>query len=196
MKLDEKIITATVLISNRHENKEETLETLDEILHCSDGWEKAKYFADFIVSLALSRVKKEKGISAKTAVLSIYSEIEYVDKMLVDELRKEHIRIFGEDEENDKLIREVKIRSNWKQALLEKLNVTKGLGALALVTYVGYSFTKEDLAELAKVYKENSNLQELIVAMLVTANFHKQASDFSESNLEKYLNDDKIKFEW
>lgn len=71
MKLDlnEKIIAATVLLANKHEDKKEVLETVNDILHCFDGWEKVNYFSTFIVSLALQKVKDEPELSAKEAVL-------------------------------------------------------------------------------------------------------------------------------
>ena len=57
MKLDlnEKIIAATVLLANKHEGQKEMLETINAILYCSDGWEKAICFSTFIVSLALQK---------------------------------------------------------------------------------------------------------------------------------------------
>ena len=193
MKLDlnEKIIAATVLLSNKYEDNKEVLETVNDILHCSNGWEKVQYFSMFIVSLALQKVKDEPEFSTKEAVLSYYADIERIDKTLIKELRKEYNSIFGKNEESDKLIREVDIRSNWKQALLSNLDNPKGLGVLAY--YVGCSFTKEELTELATIYKENKNLQEMIEIILEAANYHKEASDFSESNLEKYLNTDTVK---
>ena len=72
----------------------------------------------------------------KEAVLSYYTDIERIDKTLIKELRKEYNSIFGKNEESDKLIREVDIRSNWKQALLSNLDNPKGLGVLAY--YVGF----------------------------------------------------------
>ena len=195
MKLDlnKKIIAATVLLANKHEDQKEMLETVNDLLRCSDGWEKAIYFSTFIVSLALQKAKDETEISAKEAVLSYYADVERVDKVLIKELRKEYSGIFGKNEENDKLIREIKIRSNWKQALLSNLDNPKGLGVVALAYSVGCSFTKEDLMELAKIYQENKDLQEMIETILEAANYHKEASDFSESNFEKYLNTDTVK---
>lgn len=195
MKLDlnEKIIAATVLLANKHEDQKEMLETVNDLLRCSDGWEKAIYFSTFIVSLALQKAKDETEISAKEAVLSYYADVERVDKVLIKELRKEYSGIFGKNEENDKLIREIKIRSNWKQALLSNLDNPKGLGVVVLAYSVGCSFTKEDLMELAKIYQENKDLQEMIETILEAANYHKEASDFSESNFEKYLNTDTVK---
>ena len=51
MKLDlnEKIIAATVLLANKHEDQKEMLETVNDLLRCSDGWEKAIYFSTFIL---------------------------------------------------------------------------------------------------------------------------------------------------
>lgn len=195
MKLDlnEKIIAATVLLANKHEGQKEMLETINAILYCSDGWEKAICFSTFIVSLALQKVKDEPELSAKEAVLSYYADVERIDKALIKELRKEYTDVFGENEENDKLIREIKIRSNWKQALLSNLDNPKGLGVVALAYGVGCCFTKEDLMELAKIYQENKDLREMIETVLEAANYHKEASDFSESNLEKYLNTDTVK---
>jgi hypothetical protein len=193
LNLDEKIIAATVLLSNKYEDKKEILETVDEILHCTDGWEKAMYFSTFIVSLAFKKVKDDAEVSAKEAVLSYYADVECIDKTLLKELRKEYVDIFGKNEENDKLIREVDIRSDWKKALLSNLDNPKGFGVLGLAYGVGCSFTKEDLMELAKIYQENKDLREMIEIILEAANYHKEASDFAESNLEKYLNGDKIK---
>lgn len=185
-----------MLLANKHEDQKEMLETVNDLLRCSDGWEKAIYFSTFIVSLALQKAKDETEISAKEAVLSYYADVERVDKVLIKELRKEYSGIFGKHEENDKndkLIREIKIRSNWKQALLSNLDNPKGLGVVALAYSVGCSFTKEDLMELAKIYQENKDLQEMIETILEAANYHKEASDFSESNFEKYLNTDTVK---
>ena len=158
----------------------------------TDG-KKAICFSTFIVSLALQKVKDEPELSAKEAVLSYYADVERIDKALIKELRKEYTDVFGENEENDKLIREIKIRSNWKQALLSNLDNPKGLGVVALAYGVGCCFTKEDLMELAKIYQENKDLREMIETVLEAANYHKEASDFSESNLEKYLNTDTVK---
>ena len=46
MKLDlnEKIIAATVLLSNKYEDNKEVLETVNDILHCSNGWKRFNIF--------------------------------------------------------------------------------------------------------------------------------------------------------
>ena len=72
------------------------------------------------------------------------------------------------------------IRNNWEQALRQ---VKKGTD---LSYPIQWSFSDNDIFELAKLYKRNK-FRKKIWDLLEDCNFHTECGDFAEGNFDKYI---------
>jgi len=88
-------------------------------------------------------------------------------------------------------VKEWKVRGDWKTAL-------DGVSAgHRLSSVIGYGFYKEDITELAKLYKSDgvneyghlTERQQKIYDLLEDCNFHKECGDFIDGRFDEYITD-------
>lgn len=75
------------------------------------------------------------------------------------------------------------IVNNWKEVLTDKSTFElKNISGA-----INFSFSLDDLAELALLHKTEENLREKIEYILTDCNFHSECSDFSSGLYKAYL---------
>ena len=87
--------------------------------------------------------------------------------------------------ETERIKRAKEIRNDFASALRSVKNGRELSGAL------GYGFSNEDIANLAKLHKANK-FRRKIEDLLEDCNFHTESNDFATGDYDKYLNPEEI----
>ena len=80
---------------------------------------------------------------------------------------------------------EEEVRANFEE-VLERVNHGESLSAI-----LNYGIGKDDLKNLAILYRDREDLQEKIYDLMEDCNFHSELRDFEDGNFEKYIEDEK-----
>ena len=80
---------------------------------------------------------------------------------------------------------EEEVRANFEE-VLERVNHGESLSAI-----LNYGIGKDDLKNLAILYRDREDLQEKIYDLMEDCNFHSELRDFENGNFEKYIEDEK-----